>query len=74
VGAAGLVEISRRHGRAELGYWVGRPYWDRGYATEAARAVIEYGFFGPKTTPDLCHALLPQPGLRSGDGEVWDGA
>jgi len=44
VGAAGLVEINRRHGRAELGYWVGRPYWDRGYATEAARAVIEYGF------------------------------
>jgi RimJ/RimL family protein N-acetyltransferase len=23
----------------EIGYWVGRPYWGRGYATEAARAV-----------------------------------
>jgi RimJ/RimL family protein N-acetyltransferase len=44
VGATGLVEINRRHGRAELGYWVGRPFWGRGYATEAARAVIEYGF------------------------------
>ncbi|KAF5035648.1 Spermidine N(1)-acetyltransferase [anaerobic digester metagenome] len=44
MGAAGLVEIDRRHGRAELGYWVGRPYQGRGYATEAARAVIEYGF------------------------------
>ncbi|WP_292522199.1 GNAT family N-acetyltransferase [Methanoculleus sp.] len=44
VGAAGLVEINRRHGRGELGYWVGRPYWGRGYATEAARAVIECGF------------------------------
>lgn len=44
VGAAGLVEANRRHGRAELGYWVGRPYWGCGYATEAARAVIEYGF------------------------------
>lgn len=44
VGAVGLVAIDRRHGRAELGYWVGRPYWDRGYATEAARAVIECGF------------------------------
>lgn len=30
--------------RAELGYWVGRPYWGRGYATEAAAALVEYGF------------------------------
>lgn len=44
VGAAGLVEVNRRHGRAELGYWMGRPYWRKGYATEAARALIEYGF------------------------------
>ena len=28
----------------ELGYWIGRPYWGRGYATEAARALVEYGF------------------------------
>ena len=29
---------------AELGYWIGRPYWNRGYGTEAAAAVIRYGF------------------------------
>jgi [ribosomal protein S5]-alanine N-acetyltransferase len=29
---------------AELGYWIGVPFWGNGYATEAARAVIEYGF------------------------------
>ena len=28
----------------ELGYWVGKPYWGRGYATEAARAMIDRGF------------------------------
>jgi ribosomal-protein-alanine N-acetyltransferase len=44
LGAVGLVKINRLHERAELGYWVGRSYWDRGYATEAARAVIAYGF------------------------------
>ncbi|RUO98455.1 GNAT family N-acetyltransferase [Hyphomicrobium sp.] len=31
-------------GDAELGYWIGKPYWGRGYATEAARAVMAYGF------------------------------
>jgi RimJ/RimL family protein N-acetyltransferase len=29
---------------AELGYWVGKPYWNNGYCTEAARAVVAYGF------------------------------
>ena len=27
-----------------LGYWVGRPYWRRGYATAAIRAIIAMGF------------------------------
>jgi len=27
-------------GRCELGYWIARPYWGRGFATEAGRALI----------------------------------
>jgi RimJ/RimL family protein N-acetyltransferase len=42
-GGAGLA-ISQTHQRAELGYWIGVPYWKMGYATEAARAVVEFGF------------------------------
>lgn len=30
--------------RAELGYWIGVPYWGNGYCTEAAQALIRYGF------------------------------
>lgn len=45
IGAIGL-EINRDHARAELGYWVGVPYWNQGYCTEAARAVVRYGFAG----------------------------
>jgi RimJ/RimL family protein N-acetyltransferase len=30
--------------KAEMGYWVGKPYWNKGYCTEAARTVLTYGF------------------------------
>lgn len=43
VGAVGLI-LEFEHERAELGYWIGRPFWGRGYATEAARAVVAWGF------------------------------
>ena len=28
----------------ELGYWLGRPYWGMGYATEAAAQVVAFAF------------------------------
>jgi ribosomal-protein-alanine N-acetyltransferase len=28
----------------EMGYWLGRPYWGQGYATEAAAQVLAFGF------------------------------
>lgn len=43
VGAVGLG-LSLEHRRAELGYWIGVPFWGQGYATEAAQAVVAYAF------------------------------
>ncbi len=43
VGAVGL-HPDPVHPRAELGYWIGVPHWGHGYATEAARAVVDFGF------------------------------
>lgn len=43
IGAVAL-RLDAEHERAELGYWFGRPYWGMGYATEACRAVVRYGF------------------------------
>ncbi|NMH72175.1 GNAT family N-acetyltransferase [Bacillus sp. RO2] len=42
----GIINIKQTlaYKRGELGYWVGRPYWGKGYGTEAARAMVEYGF------------------------------
>jgi RimJ/RimL family protein N-acetyltransferase len=42
-GGIGLRLDSANH-HAELGYWIGVPYWGHGYATEAARAVVRQGF------------------------------
>lgn len=42
-GAIGLG-IDAENNHAELGYWIGKPYWGQGYCTEAARAVVGYGF------------------------------
>jgi RimJ/RimL family protein N-acetyltransferase len=42
-GGVGL-RIDPDHRRAELGYWIGVPYWGNGYATEAASALVKYGF------------------------------
>jgi len=43
IGGIGL-RIEPQHQHAELGYWLGVAYWGRGYATEAAREMLRYGF------------------------------
>jgi RimJ/RimL family protein N-acetyltransferase len=44
IGAIGIV--FKEHDRGEIGYWIGQPHWNQGYATESARALIDYGFSG----------------------------
>jgi len=43
VGAISLM-IERQHRRAELGYWIARDLWNNGYATEASRKLLDFGF------------------------------
>ena len=55
LGAIGLVGTMLS---PELGYWIGRPYWNHGYATEAGRAVVALARnrgvvrIGAETLPD----------------------
>jgi RimJ/RimL family protein N-acetyltransferase len=53
----GVCGIDLREDGAEIGFWLGVPYWGRGFATEAVRAVIDHAF------GDLEHETL-QSGAR----------
>ncbi len=54
IGACGITMLADQ---PELGYWLGAPYWGKGYATEALHALIDYAF------TDLGHEAL-QAGAR----------
>lgn len=43
IGAIGLI-VTPAHALAELGYWVGLPYWNHGYCTEAGRRLVGFAF------------------------------
>ena len=43
VGAIGM-SINEKHRRGELGYWIGKAFWNNGYCTEAVQEVVRYGF------------------------------
>jgi 8-oxo-dGTP diphosphatase len=53
------VEPDAAAREAEFGYWIGRPYWGAGYATEALQGVVDYAF----TAFDVeraCAAAMPE--------------
>ena len=43
-GMCGLFRISWEHMHAELIYWLGKEFWGKGYMTEAARRMVQFGF------------------------------
>ena len=40
IGGVGLTE--HKHDLVELGYWMGKPYWGFGYATEATIGLLQF--------------------------------
>ena len=61
MGAISLLELSTAHARAEVGYWVGVPYWGLGYATEAVRRLIPYATEAYGVTRFLGRCLARNP-------------
>jgi [ribosomal protein S5]-alanine N-acetyltransferase len=62
----GLINITGTNAnrRAEIGYWIGKPFWGKGYGTEAAKAIIKYGFEELNHNRIYALAFTDNPGSR----------
>jgi RimJ/RimL family protein N-acetyltransferase len=61
----GCCGIAQRDGeKPELGYWFGVPFWGKGYATEAVRAVIDHAFADLGHDALLSGARISNPASR----------
>lgn len=59
VGACGYTRAA--NASAEIGYWIGKPYWGRGYATEAAAALVVHAFECAGLSRLTCGHLVDNP-------------
>jgi RimJ/RimL family protein N-acetyltransferase len=69
----GAMHLRAQPPRAELGFNIAKPYWNRGYATEAVRAVTDFAFTLPgiERVQAVCHVdnaasarVLHKAGMR----------
>ena len=61
VGSVGMKDIDQEHSHAEMGFWIGVDSWRQGYATEAAEAVLQFGFKTLKLNRIHAHHMLRNP-------------
>jgi ribosomal-protein-alanine N-acetyltransferase len=61
IGVVSLLEIDLEHCQAEMGFWLGLDWWGQGFATEAAAAVLRYGFEELKLNRIYAHHMVRNP-------------
>ncbi len=76
IGMIGIMQISRKHRRAEVGYWLGKSYWGKGYAAEALRLMLRFGFEQLKLiriTAGVMHPNLTSARMLEKAGFTFEG-
>lgn len=61
LGTVSMIEVQRKHARAELGYWVGVPYWGKGYCTEAVMCLVNFAIEQLEMTRIVARCLARNP-------------
>lgn len=60
IGSVGItLQAGWRDHLAEIGYWLGEPYWGQGIATSAVQMMTEYAFSGLKLQKLYAPILAP---------------
>lgn len=59
IGLCGLMQRSGQE--AEIGYWIGKPWWEHGYAFEAAQALVRHAFKTLKFSELTCCHYIDNP-------------
>jgi [ribosomal protein S5]-alanine N-acetyltransferase len=57
VGNGGFVGAPDRAGVVEIGYEIATEHWNRGFATETAKAMIDYAFAHEEVKAVIAHTL-----------------
>lgn len=60
----GMIGVEQVSGDAELGYWIGQPFWGRGFATQAVRALVDMTFVLTDVPELLAAARVINPASR----------
>ncbi|WP_317174162.1 GNAT family N-acetyltransferase [Nonlabens antarcticus] len=60
MGGIGLT-LEKRFNRAEVGYWIAEPFWNKGIMTEATKRIIQYGFADLKLNKITSSHLVENP-------------
>ncbi len=61
IGMVSLRSIDGEHEEAELSVWIGVPFWGRGYATEAAQAIVAHALDALRLNRLVAHHMVRNP-------------
>jgi RimJ/RimL family protein N-acetyltransferase len=61
VGVAAMRDIDREHAQGELSFWIGRPYWGQGLASDAGATLLHYAFGDLDLNRVVAYHMLRNP-------------